>query len=223
MQAAAELLEERGELAESLVWYTMVTERFTPEEMATLGEDVGWASLAGMLVRSRRGVRKGMGLPPDETDRLVPAEEEIRELFARPFPSTEEAMDTMRAHRGVPTEVRTLFWPRSEFDAARERWPDAIDQGVSQAQYYRDLQAKLDAMASEGARRVSAVHCSVDSFAVYLGTAGDRPLDSSAARRDYLDARYSEGHYRQWPPPRNQPCWCGSGTKYKKCCGAPTH
>ncbi|MEV6140612.1 SEC-C metal-binding domain-containing protein [Nocardia sp. NPDC051990] len=22
-----------------------------------------------------------------------------------------------------------------------------------------------------------------------------------------------------WPPPRNAPCWCGSGRKYKKCCG----
>ena len=25
-----------------------------------------------------------------------------------------------------------------------------------------------------------------------------------------------------WPPGRNQPCWCGSGRKYKKCCAAPT-
>ncbi|WP_344112805.1 SEC-C domain-containing protein [Kribbella alba] len=221
-QLAAELLEERGELAEALVWFTMATERFTTEELATLGEDAGWASLPGMLVRSRRGVRRGMGLAPDDTDQLVPTEEEIQELFRRPFPSTEEAMDTLRAHRGVPTEVRILFWPRSEFDAACEQWPDAIDQGASQAQYYRNLETKLDAMASEGARRVSAVPCSVESFAAYLDAAGERPLDSSAARRDYLDARYSEGHYRQWPPPRNQPCWCGSGTKYKKCCGAPT-
>ena len=21
-----------------------------------------------------------------------------------------------------------------------------------------------------------------------------------------------------WPPGRNDPCWCGSRTKYKKCC-----
>lgn len=25
-----------------------------------------------------------------------------------------------------------------------------------------------------------------------------------------------------WRPDRNQPCWCGSGRKYKKCCAAPT-
>jgi hypothetical protein len=24
-----------------------------------------------------------------------------------------------------------------------------------------------------------------------------------------------------WPPERNAACWCGSGRKYKKCCGAP--
>ena len=25
-----------------------------------------------------------------------------------------------------------------------------------------------------------------------------------------------------WPPGRNQPCWCGSGCKYKKCCATTT-
>jgi tetratricopeptide (TPR) repeat protein len=218
---AAELLQERGELAESLVWYTMATERFTPEEMAGLGGNAGWATSAGMLVRSRRGVRQAMGLPPDETDQLVPDQGEIEKLFLRPLPSAEDAMDTVRVHRGAPTGVRTLFWPRSEFDAARERWSDAMDQNVTQAQYYRDLETKLAAMASEGAGQLSAVTCSVDTLAVYVDAAGDRPLDSSSARSDYLDTRYSEGHYVHWPPPRNHPCWCGSGTKYKKCCGAP--
>ena len=22
-----------------------------------------------------------------------------------------------------------------------------------------------------------------------------------------------------WPPGRNEPCWCGSAHKYKRCCG----
>ncbi|WP_199234975.1 SEC-C metal-binding domain-containing protein [Kribbella sp. VKM Ac-2568] len=32
--------------------------------------------------------------------------------------------------------------------------------------------------------------------------------------------RNNPGTAVEWPPGRNQPCWCGSGTKYKKCCGA---
>ncbi|TCN28811.1 SEC-C motif-containing protein [Kribbella orskensis] len=31
---------------------------------------------------------------------------------------------------------------------------------------------------------------------------------------------YDQGTVVEWPPGRNQACWCGSGTKYKKCCGA---
>jgi uncharacterized protein YecA (UPF0149 family) len=26
------------------------------------------------------------------------------------------------------------------------------------------------------------------------------------------------GPLLEWPPGRNDPCWCGSRTKYKKCC-----
>jgi tetratricopeptide (TPR) repeat protein len=222
-QLAAELFDERGELAEALVWYTMATERFTPEEMAALSEDFGWASVPGMLVRRRRALRKEAGLPPDDTDQLLPDDKEIREQFRPPFPSAEEAVDAVRARRGLPTEVRMLFWPRSEFGVARERWPDQLGQDVSEAQYYSDLEAKLDALASEGASRVSAVPYSVESFAVAVDALGDRRADPTAAKREYLDARYTEGYYVQWPPPRNQPCWCGSGTKYKKCCWAPTH
>jgi uncharacterized protein YecA (UPF0149 family) len=28
------------------------------------------------------------------------------------------------------------------------------------------------------------------------------------------------GRGRPWPPGRNEPCWCGSGAKHKRCCGA---
>jgi hypothetical protein len=35
--------------------------------------------------------------------------------------------------------------------------------------------------------------------------------------------RYDQGTMIEWPPGRNQPCWCGSAVKYKKCCGANRH
>jgi hypothetical protein len=75
-QIAAELLQEQGELAEALTWLTMATERFTEDELDVLGSDAGWASQPGMLVRNRRKIRAEIGLPPDETDLLVPGRAE---------------------------------------------------------------------------------------------------------------------------------------------------
>jgi tetratricopeptide (TPR) repeat protein len=49
-------------------------------------------------------------------------------------------------------------------------------------------------------------------------------LPDSTARTDYaahLAAKADPG-LTPWPPGRNQPCWCGSGVKYKKCCAAPS-
>ncbi|MBT2490683.1 SEC-C domain-containing protein [Streptomyces sp. ISL-96] len=31
----------------------------------------------------------------------------------------------------------------------------------------------------------------------------------------------ARGQAKSWPPPRNGPCWCESGRKYKKCHGTP--
>ncbi|GAA3199838.1 SEC-C domain-containing protein [Actinocorallia longicatena] len=55
---------------------------------------------------------------------------------------------------------------------------------------------------------------------VYPGT--DR-LEIERAMRGDQSARIvsPEGHHVPWPPERNGTCWCGSGTKYKKCCGRP--
>ncbi|MEO3782456.1 SEC-C metal-binding domain-containing protein [Actinocorallia sp. B10E7] len=56
---------------------------------------------------------------------------------------------------------------------------------------------------------------------VYAGT---DPLEIERQMRVDLSARIltPEGELIPWPPERNDPCWCGSGAKYKKCCGRPT-
>ena len=52
---------------------------------------------------------------------------------------------------------------------------------------------------------------------------GHQP-DSADARAEYAAHLAAQGDPSliSWPPDRNQPCWCGSGRKYKKCCAAPT-
>ncbi|MDN5748631.1 MAG: SEC-C domain-containing protein [Pseudonocardia sp.] len=35
---------------------------------------------------------------------------------------------------------------------------------------------------------------------------------------DYPDLRTATLPLESWPPARTEPCWCGSGRKYKQCC-----
>ncbi len=58
----------------------------------------------------------------------------------------------------------------------------------------------------------------------FAGWVADNDLDEQDAAQ--LRAQYAAHRGRDpsrviaWPPGRNEPCWCGSGRKYKKCCGA---
>ncbi len=48
--------------------------------------------------------------------------------------------------------------------------------------------------------------------------AGDR-AGSAEARAELAVRIHRQGRTVAWPPRRNDPCWCGSGRKYKRCCG----
>jgi hypothetical protein len=51
--------------------------------------------------------------------------------------------------------------------------------------------------------------------------ADERGLDpaTDTARASYAVDLARRGLGIDYPPERNAPCWCGSGRKYKKCCG----
>ncbi len=40
------------------------------------------------------------------------------------------------------------------------------------------------------------------------------------SRATFVATDREAGAGRAWPPGRNEPCWCGSARKYKRCCGA---
>jgi uncharacterized protein YecA (UPF0149 family) len=62
------------------------------------------------------------------------------------------------------------------------------------------------------------VPLTVECVRALAGTAGiDEDAAEARARAAYEVAQ--EGGAVTWPPGRNEPCWCGSGKKYKKCCG----
>jgi uncharacterized protein YecA (UPF0149 family) len=63
-------------------------------------------------------------------------------------------------------------------------------------------------------RVVPAIVAELVAFAESLGGS---PTDSEVRERYALTV--PEERTLRWPPQRNAPCWCGSGAKYKKCCG----
>jgi uncharacterized protein YecA (UPF0149 family) len=62
----------------------------------------------------------------------------------------------------------------------------------------------------------------IDVFQRWCHSTGRDPATAST-RAGYAAerARIAAPDLIAWPPARNAPCWCGTGRKYKQCCGHP--
>jgi hypothetical protein len=212
---AAEVLEEHGHLAEALSWFNIATTRLDEGELDRV--DDATFSYAGQVLRGRRHVRQALGMPEDDLDALVAAPPSG--AGPHPFPTADELLGDLADGVAPPAAVRSLFWPRAEMSAVRDRWPDTFGAGEP-GEYYRGLEAGFRAMAARGARRITLVPGTAHGLAAFAAGEAGSPEDS-LIRRSYLDDLFGRGIRVAWPPPRNGSCWCGSGAKYKKCCGSP--
>jgi tetratricopeptide (TPR) repeat protein len=154
------------------------------------------------IVASRTDALTAAGLEPG------PIDESARLALAR------------AAAQGSDTPVATPFFGRDEFAAALEAWP-AFDEDWREeghAAYALELDRRMRAVAPGAPRHPVVVPLTV---ALVRERAASYGLDEDAAetrtRVAYEIAQ--EGGSVPWPPGRNDPCWCGSGSKYKKCCG----
>lgn len=109
--------------------------------------------------------------------------------------------------------------PPGIFEEAVGRWPQlAARVGTRDyPTYARVVQGTLIDVAREHTRHPVLVPLDLDELAGLADAAG---LDVADWRtRAALAANLAEsGRGLSWPPGRNEPCWCGSGRKYKKCC-----
>lgn len=114
------------------------------------------------------------------------------------------------------------WFPASEFDTAITLWPSLTESWgeVSYEGYCHLLQQNFVNFASMGLR-VGLVKLIITDYCQWCSAKG---LDagSSQARSQYAAAQAQRGKCIAWPPGRNDPCWCGSGRKYKQCCGTIT-
>ncbi|WP_433598758.1 SEC-C metal-binding domain-containing protein [Nocardia sp. CA-135953] len=207
---AAELLEERGDRQQALTWFNMAVSRLTDEEMAETGTEFGFMSYANNILAGRRRIRQAQGLPPDELD------ETVQDLTER----IDELAQTWAPPPTTPHHARILFWPRGEFRGAHEKWPGMIEHTDFDT-FATDRDRANRELAASGIAHITMVPLTVAKLFEYTTRTGTDPRDSET-RLACMNEIIDEGDTISWPPPRNSPCWCGSTTKYKKCCGRPT-
>lgn len=163
-------------------------------DLAKSTEDYDWI---GQLRGERQYCRFEHGLPPDEDDRLA----------ERANPAYLKA-----------THYAVAWFPRDQIEAALARWPSLADDLNDPDAYCRTIETRLRAMRSETGREPSVAPLRVERLVEFAEENGIDP-DSGAARSRFAAELGSTGESVAWPPGRNEPCWCSSGRKYKRCCG----
>jgi hypothetical protein len=207
---AAELLEGRGELVQALSWINMAVSRLTDEELAQQRDESGLWSYANNVLASRRRIRRALEMPDDELDESVHEFDE----------SVLDGLVSGLRRARVPQEVRILFWPRDEIPRAHEKWPHLVEHADVHA-IVRERETANRELATDGVARINMVPLTVARLADFAERTGGDPADGQT-RQACMEEIAKDGRMISWPPGRNQPCWCGSATKYKKCCGRPT-
>ena len=117
----------------------------------------------------------------------------------------------------VPNMGCAVGWfPAADYEEAQERWEELrkLWGEIPHAEYCRRFEATLRGWAREGVKPVLA-DLRIEELLAFSEQHQVEPLDS----RDHFAAeKLRRGEIRPWPPGRNDPCWCGSGIKYKRCC-----
>ncbi|MFI7594051.1 SEC-C domain-containing protein [Micromonospora sp. NPDC049359] len=196
-------LTEAGHAEMAVEWLTaaldaMVDRSRTHQHESEDAQDTAAAMIYGLAQR-RHDLREELGLPHDEHDTLA---DRLRDVASHAADTLDDGPATL------------LFWPKPEFDALLARWPALAESYPSTWDEHRaQIERGLVDASGLGGGDLGIVAGSVETLAAF---AGADPIDEETLD-EYADSLDDAG-ITSWPPGRNDSCWCGSGTKYKKCC-----
>lgn len=162
-------------------------------ELAKAGSD---PVLTRRLRAERLECKEDQDLPPDEDDRLAASAE----------PGFADA-----------AAYAVAWYPRDQIEAALKRWPSLAGDLEDPDAYCRIIESRLREVRNATGRVPSVAPMDVDALVQFASEHGLDP-DSGSARSRFAAVLGSRGETVPWPPGRNEPCWCGSGRKYKRCC-----
>jgi tetratricopeptide (TPR) repeat protein len=114
--------------------------------------------------------------------------------------------------------VSIAWFPSGEYEEAIKRWPSLAEDwaGVPHGDYCGRLDGNIKWMRSQGVPIRAIAPIVIEPYAAWCAEHDEDPEEARAA---YAAHRMRNGEAIPWPPGRNESCWCGSGRKYKKCCG----
>jgi SEC-C motif-containing protein len=148
------------------------------------------------IIHARLVLREELGRETDDLDELA------IQLEAEVADATDFELD----------RPAVLFWTEPEWKrlstlmTGLEAW-DAHRTG---------LERRLQEIKDVGPGDVALVAGSVDELSALASQRGE-PIAKPLVER-YAGTFTAADGDATWPPGRNEPCWCGSGQKYKRCC-----
>jgi hypothetical protein len=218
-----EMLSDAGQDHLALEWCQAGVER-----AVEAGDDPEVEERRHALLISRSYLREKLGVELDEEDLEVRAEADssFAKLAAmmreRPGPFL-PGSDVHAARDEGAFDGIVLRWVREDFRAVRSRWPESTNAyGDDYETYAGRIQREARSYEQSGATRVRLVSGGLADYEAYA-RAQQRDPAAPSTRRDYGEwcTKARPDRVRLWPAERNEACWCDSGRKYKKCCGAP--
>jgi tetratricopeptide (TPR) repeat protein len=215
-QAAGTAYAGVGLHAKALPWQTKGLE-------LALGADED-GDMIWMLTSERAETLDALGQTPDElqlrAEGIIERQEREEQARIEAFYRDRPTVGAAPPHR---TSVGLAWFPASEYSRALETWPSFAEdyEHGPYAAYCARLELLLRDLKAQGVPRLALTPIAIDSYLSWCTEHGRDPKQSDS-RASYATELLERGSAHPWPPQRNQPCWCGSQRKYKKCCQRAT-
>ena len=118
-----------------------------------------------------------------------------------------------------PVAWSVAWFPPDQRAAAVARWPGLAEDFADSAAYSRRIERHLRELLAATGHKPTVAPLEVEALARWAEQHGYDP-DTGGARSQFAGELARTGRAIRWPPARNEPCWCRSGRKYKRCCGS---
>ncbi|MGB0094119.1 MAG: SEC-C metal-binding domain-containing protein [Solirubrobacteraceae bacterium] len=211
--AASDAYTRVGLYRKALPWQTKGLEL-----ALAAGEDEG--ELAWYLTGERGETMDVLGLEPDELQ--LRAEELIEQQEQHDREAELEFLRRWNQPRAIAPQQASIgvaWFPPDQYPRALQTWPSFAEDyqhGPYQA-YCARLELLLRDLAAQGVKRLALTPIAIDNYLAWCSEHDCDP-EQSDTRASYASTLLEHDIVQPWPPQRNEPCWCGSNRKYKKCC-----